>query len=129
MEITADKLIKAYIKMRDQRAALKAKYEEEDNAIKEQMDVIERHLLETCKTTGADSIKTQYGTAIRTMQTRYWTGDWEQMHKFVRDNNAFDLMERRISQANMKNFIRENPDKFPIGLNVDNRYTVTIRRS
>lgn len=129
MEVTADKLIKAYIKMRDKRAALKAEYEAADGAIKEQMDVIEQTLLETCKTTGAESIKTAHGTAIRTMQTRYWTGDWEQMHKFIRDNNALDLMERRISQLNMKNYIRENPDKFPIGLNVDNKYTVTIRRS
>jgi hypothetical protein len=51
------------------------------------------------------------------------------MHKFIRDNNALDLMERRISQLNMKTFLRENPDLMPVGLNVDNKYTVTVRRS
>jgi hypothetical protein len=129
MDITADKLVRAYIKMRDKRAQIKALYEEEDNSIKEQMALVEHHLLDTCKATGAESIKTAHGTAIRSIQTRYWTGDWEQMHKFIRDNDALDLVERRISQLNMKNYLRENPDVLPPGLNVENKYTVTVRRS
>ena len=129
MEITADKLVRVYIKMRDARAALKAKYEADDIAIKEQMEMVEGNLLETCKATGAESIRTAHGTAIRTVQTRYWTGDWASMHKFIRDNDALDLVERRISQLSMKNFLRENPDLLPPGLNVDNKYTVTVRRA
>jgi hypothetical protein len=129
MSITADKLVNVYIKMRDKRAQMKAAYEAEDVKIKEQMDLVEANLLEICKSTGADSIKTAHGTAIKSVQTRYWTGDWAAMHKFIRDNDALDLVERRISQLNMKNFLRENPDLMPTGLNVDNKYTVTVRRS
>jgi hypothetical protein len=128
MEATTDKLVKVYIKMRDKRSVLKAAYEAEDAKIKEDMELIESSLLETCKATGASSISTEHGIAIRTMSTRYWTGDWAQMHKFIRDNDALDLVERRISQLNMKEFLRENPDKLPPGLNVDNKYTVTVRR-
>jgi phage host-nuclease inhibitor protein Gam len=129
MDVTADKLVRVYIKMRDKRAALKASYEADDNQIKEQMALVEQHLLDVCKSTGAESIKTEHGTAIRSVQTRYWTGDWAAMHKFIRDNNALDLLERRISQLSMKTFLRENPDLLPVGLNVDNKYTVTVRRS
>ena len=110
MDVTADKLVRVYIKMRDKRAALKASYEADDNQIKEQMALVEQHLLDVCKSTGAESIKTEHGTAIRSVQTRYWTGDWAAMHKFIRDNNALDLLERRISQLSMKTFLRENPD-------------------
>jgi len=129
MNVTADRLVRAYIKMRDKRAELKAAYEAEDEKIKEQMALVEMHLLDVCKSTGAESIRTEHGTAIRSVQTRYWTGDWASMHKFIRDNNALDLMERRISQLSMKNFLRENPDLMPAGLNVDNKYVVTVRRS
>ena len=115
--------------MRDKRAEIKAAYEAQDNAIKEQMEMVESNLLEICKTTGAESIKTSHGTAIRSMSTRYWTGDWGAMHKFIRDHDALDLVERRISQLSMKNFLRENPDLLPAGLNVDNKYTVTVRRA
>lgn len=129
MDITADRLVKVYIKMRDKRAEIKAAYEAQDNEIKEQMEMVESNLLEICKTTGAESIKTAHGTAIRSMSTRYWTGDWGAMHKFIRDHDALDLVERRISQLSMKNFLRENPDLLPSGLNVDNKYTVTVRRA
>ena len=129
MEATAERLVKAYVKMRDYRAQLKAQYEEQDNTIKEQMELVEAQLLELCKTTGADSLRTKFGTASRTVQTRYWTSDWEAMHKFIMEHNAPDLLERRISQRQMQEFIKENPDAMPVGLNVDNRYTVSVRRS
>ncbi len=128
-QIPTDKLVKAYIKMRDAKAELKRKFEEEEAKIKEQMDEVERHLLETCKSAGADSIKTAHGTIIRKVETRYWTSDWESMHKFVLENTAPELLERRISQNTMKEFLQNNPDKLPPGLNADSRYTVTIRRS
>lgn len=126
---TADRLVKAYIKMRDYRSQLKAKYEEDDNTIKEQMELVESQLLEMCKTTGADSLRTKFGTVYRSVQTRYWTGDWEAMYKFIMENEAPDLLERRISQTQMREFLKEHPDKLPVGMNVDNRYTVTVRRS
>jgi hypothetical protein len=129
MDVTADKLVRAYVKMRDARSQLKAKYDEEDNSIKEQMEMVEAKLLEMCKTTGADSLRTKYGTVSRSVQTRYWTSDWEAMHKFIMQHSAPDLLERRISQTQMREFLKENPDEMPTGLNVDNRYTVTVRRS
>jgi len=129
MAATADKLVKAYIKMRDYRSEIKAEYDKKDSEVKEQMDLIESELLELCKATGADSLRTKYGSVYRTVQTRYWTGDWEAMHKFIMEHNAPDLLERRISQTQMREFIKENPDAIPLGLNVDNRYTVGIRRS
>jgi hypothetical protein len=124
-----EKLVRIYIKMRDQRASLKAEFEQQDKAIRDQMDVIESELLETCKKAGADSIRTQHGTIIRGVKTQYWTSDWESMHKFVLDNQALELLERRISQTTMKEFLANNPDKMPPGLNADSRYTVTVRRS
>ena len=129
VEIPTDKLVCAYIKMRDAKAELKRRFEEEENKIKEQMEAVEKHLLEVCKSAGADSIKTAEGTIIRKVETRYWTSDWESMHKFVLSNEAPELLERRISQTTMKEFLQNNPDKLPPGLNADSRYTVTIRRS
>lgn len=129
MDATAEKLVKAYIKMRDYRSQLKQQYEEQDGAVKEQMELVESQLLELCKTTGADSLRTKFGTVSRTVQTRYWTSDWEAMHKFITEHQALDLLERRISQRQMQEFIKENPDVMPVGLNVDNRYAVSVRRS
>jgi hypothetical protein len=122
-------LVKAYIKMRDARATLSAKYEEEDKKIKEQMETVEAYLLETCKRAGGNVSIPGVGTVIRGVSTRYWTSDWEAMHNFIKENNAVDLLERRIAQKAMGEFLKANPDKMPKGMNVESKYTVTVRRS
>lgn len=127
-EIPTDKLVRIYIRMRDARAALKAKFEEEDAAIRGQMDVIEATLLDTCKKAGADSINTQAGTVMRGIKTQYWTSDWEAMHQFILENQMPQLLERRVSQNTMKEYLQAHPDKMPKGLNVDSKYTITVRR-
>jgi hypothetical protein len=128
-DISVDKLVTVYIKMRDKRSTLLREYEEQDGAIKEQMEVLEGKLLDLCKSIGADSLKTQHGTVIRTVKTRYWTSDWSSMHKFIMQHNMPDLLEKRVSQTAMKQLIEENPDMLPPNMNVDSRYAVTIRRS
>lgn len=128
-DISADKLVAVYIKMRDKRAALLREYEEQDETIKGQMEVVEGRLLDLCKTIGADSLKTQHGTIIRSVKTRYWTSDWNSMHKFIMEHNMPELLEKRVSQTTMKQLLEENPDLMPPGMNIDSRYAVTIRRN
>jgi hypothetical protein len=128
-EVSTSKLSSIYLKIRDARSELKAKYEEEDKQLEAQMDVIEAKLLDICKATDADSIKTQAGTVMRRVATRYWTNDWDSMYEFVKENDAYGLFEKRISQTNMKQFLEENPDKFPKGMLLDSAYKITVRRS
>jgi len=128
-EVSTSKLSSIYLKIRDARSELKAKYEEDDKKLEEQMDVIEAKLLDICKATDADSIKTQAGTVMRRVATRYWTNDWDSMYEFVKENDAYGLFEKRISQTNMKQFLEENPDKFPKGMLLDSAYKITVRRS
>jgi arsenate reductase-like glutaredoxin family protein len=125
----ADKLALAYIKMRDKRKELLAEYEKADGAIQVQMDMVEAELMSICKDIGADSIKTPHGTVYRSVRTRYQANDWDSMYKFIMEHNVPQILERRISTSNMKQFLDENPNLMPVGMNIDNKYTVTVRRS
>lgn len=127
-QIQADKLASAYIKMRDKRKEILAKYEEEDKKIEAQMDMVAEELLKLCKDIGADSIKTQAGTVFRSVRTRYETTDWESMYNFILEHDIPQVLERRISTTNMKQFLDENPTLMPVGMNINNKYTVTVRR-
>jgi hypothetical protein len=123
-----DKLAKVYLKIRDARDILKRNYEAEDDKIKSQMEILEAEMLSLCKASNAESIKTKEGTIIRSVKTRYWTNDWDSMYKFIKEHDAFGLLEKRIAQTNTKNFLSENPEILPMGLNLDSEYTVTVRR-
>jgi arsenate reductase-like glutaredoxin family protein len=125
----ADKLTLAYIKMRDRRAELLKEYEAEDAKIGEQMQMVEDELRNLFDEVGLESIRTTYGTVYRSVKTQYQVNDWDSMYKFVMEHNVPQLLQRRVSTTNMKQFLDENPNLMPMGMNIDNRYTVTVRRS
>jgi hypothetical protein len=124
-----DKLVSTFVKIRDKRSALKQKYEADDAELKNALDALKHELLSTCKAVGAESIKTKFGTAIRSVKSRYWTGDWDSMYTFISEHNAFGLLEKRVHQTNMKQFLDEHPDLKPAGLNIDHEYDITVRRN
>lgn len=128
-DITTDKLAEIYIKIRDKRAELKEKYEAEDVDLKTQQDMLAEKMLDVCREINADSIKTPAGTIIRKVDTRYWTTDWDSMYQFIVENDAYPLLEKRLHQTNLKQFLDENPNLLPAGLQADSKYTVVVRRS
>ena len=123
-----DKLVKVYLKIRDKRKELQIEYDKKDEYLKDTLKEVETALLDVCKETGADSLRTEFGTVSRRVSKRYWTTDWNSMYEFVKDNDQLDLLEKRIAQGNMSTYLEENPDKLPPGLNVDSKYAITVRR-
>jgi hypothetical protein len=125
---SVEKLVATYIKIRDTRDEVKREMEEKVAALQTDLDSINQTLLEHFKEQGIDSARTPFGTAYRTIKSRYWTNDWDAMRHFIAEHDAFELLEKRIHQTNMKQFLEENPDLHPAGLNVDSEYSVTVRR-
>lgn len=124
-EQTAERLTKVYVKIREKRKEL-AKQDEE---LKEQLDLISNELLSLCDAQGATTIRTEFGTISRRQNKNYWSSDWEAMYQFIKDNNAFPLLQQRIHNNNMIQFLEENPDLHPPGLQAEvNNSVVIIKR-
>jgi len=125
----ATQLVQVYIKIRDAKEIKKKQMEAEIAELDTQLDAVEHELLELCKVTGQDGGKTTHGSFTRSVKTRYWTSDWDSMYKFIREHDAPDLLERRIAQSNFSQFIKENPELMPAGVNVESKYSITVRRA
>ena len=123
-----EKLTKVFHKIKAKRAELTAEFKEKDSKLSDQLDEVKKAMLDFCKTQGVDSVKTSEGMFYRSAKQRYWTSDWSNMHAFVLEHGAPELLDKRLNQANMKQFLEENPDLTPKGLNVDSEYVVTVRR-
>ena len=122
--VTADRLVKAYIKIREARKELSR----QDSDLEQKQDMIQSKLLEICKDTGAESLRTEFGTVTRRVSKQFWTHDWESFYKFIKEHDAFPLLQKRISITAMQEFLEEYPDLHPPGLNVDSSYVVSVRR-
>ena len=129
MTVQVEKLVKVYIKMRDAHIEMKREFEERDAKLQEQMKQVKQALLDYCKDQNVESVKTTEGMFYRNVTKKFWTSDWESMGKFILEHQVPELLEKRLHQGNMKQFLEEHPDLLPPGLNVDSEYTVTVRRN
>ncbi len=123
------KCVKAYLNIKTKRAELSADFDTEDTILKDQQELIKTELLGYLKENDLKSVKTEAGTFYKTVKTRYWTSDWEQMHKFVLEHKVPEFLEKRLSQGVVKQFLEENPEVVPKGLNSDSEFAVTVRKS
>jgi hypothetical protein len=123
-----NKLVSVYVKIRDKRAEIKAAYESEDASLQEKLGIIEAQLLSLCKEHGVESLRTEAGTATRSVKERIWAADWDAFKEFVRANDAIDLLEHRVHQGNYKKWAEDHPDVVA-PVNIDRKYAITVRRS
>jgi len=127
-DIPADKLTKAYINIRAERASLSAEFKERDGALVRQQDVLKKALLDYCDSHNVESVRTSEGLFFRSTKTKYWTGDWDQMYSFIKEHDVPEFLDRRLNQTNVKQFLEENPDVMPKGMNVDTEYVISVRK-
>ena len=126
--VPMDLLAKVYLKMRNKLSALTQAYEAEVDVLKEQQGTIVSAMREQMKALGSKSVRTEYGTVMMKLTTRYETYDWDAFKQFVLEHKALELVERRIAQKNMAIFLAENPGVVPPGLNSDASYEISVRK-
>ena len=122
-DINAERLAKIYTKIRAKRLEL----EKEVNALQEQQDLVAEEIVKLCKEQGVQTMRTEYGTISLRKSRRYWTNDWQSLYEFIKEHDALSLLHQRIHTANMDQFLGENPDLHPPGLNADTTQTIAIR--
>lgn len=126
--IPLDRLAKIYRKIRDEITAITQEYDSKVEALKAQQDEIKNAMKDMMKTMGVKSVRTAQGTVVMTVKTVYDTNDWDSFKKFVIEHDAVDLLQKRIAQLNMKQFLEENPGLVPPGLNSNAEYDISVRK-
>jgi hypothetical protein len=121
-------MTRVYLKIKAKRNELSAEFKEKDKDLQEQQDLIKKALLDHCKEHEVESVRTSAGLFYRGVKTRYWTSDWESMYKFIADQDVPEFLEKRLNQGNVKQFLEENPESVPPGLNVDSEYIISVRK-
>ena len=128
-ELNLDELVKIYLTIRNERDKIKSNWEVKDGELEQEMKLLEQSMLTVCNDTNASSIRTESGTVIRSLKERFTTNDWDNFKKFVLDNEAIDLLERRIHQGNFKEFMAEHKNEgLPPGVNVMREFTIVVRK-
>ena len=124
-----DRLARVYLKIRTKIADMTKTYETEVEKLKETQQTVALAMKDIMQAAGLKSAKTDHGTVILSTKTRYVAQDWDAMKRFIIDNDAVDLLERRIAQKNMSEFLTNNPGVVPPGLNTMTEVDVSVRKA
>lgn len=120
-------VIRTYIKLRDQKAAIEAEAKEKVAAIKAKLEKLEAYLKEQMDAQGLTSFKSEYGTAFITTTDYATVADWDAVLDFVREHDAYDMLEKRVSKLAVRSYI----DQFktvPPGVNYGTTLVVNVRK-
>lgn len=128
MDADAEALVSAYINIRDERDRIISQQKQALKELELQLETVSKALLEICKENKLDGFRTDFGTVSQITKTEYWTNDWDSLYRFIKENDAFHLLHKRVNQSGMKEFLDENPDLHPAGLNVDQEYSIRVTR-
>tara|TARA_R100001443_G_C3314089_1_gene168450 strand:+ start:345 stop:749 length:405 start_codon:yes stop_codon:yes gene_type:complete len=127
MKIPINKVIDTYLKLRGEKETLESKTKEKVKSIKEQMAKLEAYIKEQADEQGVDSFKTGNGTAFLTTTDFAQVADWDAVLEFIKDNDAFDLLEKRVSKTAVRGYI-EADKSVPSGINYGTRIDVNVRK-
>ena len=128
VDVTPDKLTKAFLKIRAERAVLQAEFKEKEAKLARQQDRIKQAMLDHCEKHNAESIRTSEGLFFRSRRTKYWTSDWDAMHNFIKEHNVPELLDKRLNQTNIREFLEENPTLVPDALNTETELVISVRK-
>lgn len=122
--ITIDKLVAVHRKIDAKLAELQSEMDE----IEVQRAEVRAQILELMKTLGLETARTEHGTVTKSIKERYWTSDWPALHQYIIDHGAVGLLQQRIHETNMREWVTAHPNDYPPSLNLDREYAITIRK-
>jgi mannose/fructose/N-acetylgalactosamine-specific phosphotransferase system component IIC len=50
------------------------------------------------------------------------------MYEFVLEHEVPEFFDKRLNQSNVKQFLEDNPELVPQGLNVNSEYIIAVRK-
>jgi hypothetical protein len=126
--MTMDQIIQAYIKLRAARDELKKKQSAEMAPINENMFKLQNYLQKLLQESGQTSAKTASGTAFLQTDTSVAIEDWEGILAFIKANNLWAVLEKRVSKSVVTDYI-ESTGEVPPGLKISREISCHIRKS
>ena len=123
-----DRIVGAYIRMRDDLDAERKKFKELEKERKAQMAKIEDHILKLCYDQGVESFKTVHGTAFKKKKDFIKVSNWDAALDYIIANDLRHMLTKSVAKESAKEFMKENNNQLPPGLEYGAITEIGIRR-
>ena len=122
-----DSVVRAYVALRDKKAEIKRRQQEEMAPLTEQMNKLEAWLQRELQRQGVKNFKTDEGTAFLQTETRCSVKDWDACLQYILDNEEYALLEARVSKTAIRDIL-ENTGELVPGVSLTEETVCSVRR-
>lgn len=126
---TVETMVQDYVTVRDGLAAVRADFKRTEDQYKQLMSSIENKLMEAADAQGVTSFKTPHGTAFKVVKETYNVDNWDVVLDFVIEHDLRHFLTKKVSTPAVKEFIAENNNTQPPGLEKFVKVGINVRRS
>lgn len=123
-----DELASKYLQIREKKQELVNQHKEKVAQIDAVLAKLEIAMLEELNDAGIESARTKAGTVYKTTQKRVGVADWDTVLEFIRQNEYWTMLERRVNKTAVEQWETEE-GALPPGLNIHSEIKVNVRRS
>tara|TARA_R100000734_G_C3268370_1_gene64992 strand:- start:173 stop:616 length:444 start_codon:yes stop_codon:yes gene_type:complete len=128
-KIPLDEVVSTYITIRNEKERRAREFQKKDQELKNDLEQLEQVMLNSCNEVNADSIKTSRGTIIKSLKENYVCSDWSNFKDFILENEAPELLQQRIHQANFKEFLSSRTEEgLPPGISSMRAFSIVVRK-
>lgn len=127
MTVDIAQIVRVRNKIDAKRKANAAAFREADAKAKAAQEELETFLLGYLNETGVKSVRTDEGTFFRETKVIPRGEDWDAFYTWVREHDAFDAFEKRITESFIKDYMAKNHDTLPPGVTVFSQVKIRFR--
>lgn len=121
-------VIEKYIELRDRKQEISNDAKERIAKIDAVLVQMEAAILQEFEAKGFTSVRTEKGTAYRTTRTGAGVADWETFLEFVKANDLWNMLEKRVAKTAVEQYKDIHGD-LPAGVNWREEIIINVRRS
>jgi len=121
-------MVGKYLQVRDKANALKKDHKAQLEPYVAALDKLEGLFAEHMTQNGVDNLKTDVGTAFATTRTSVTTPDKLTFLEYVRENDAWHLLDIRPSKSAVQEFVEET-NVPPPGVSMTRIKVVNVRKT
>jgi hypothetical protein len=120
-------VIATYLTLRNQKEALAQSVKAKTDEINAKLAKIEAWIKQQADAQGVTSFKSEHGTAFLTTVDFANVADWDATLRFIRETEAYDMLEKRVSKTAVRAYI-DQTKTVPPGVNYGTKLEVNIRK-
>jgi len=123
-ELNVDELVRQFVLLRDHRSTL----EKQKVTAKEAMDKIGFEIQKLADAQGVTSFATPHGTAFKSTKDWIKVNNWQLALDFIIDGDLRHLLPQSVKKAAVKEYMAENDNQLPPGLEHGEQVEISVRR-